>query len=211
VFTDRADAGRRLGLALAADPPPSPVVLGLTRGGVPVAAEVARSLDCPLDALVVRKLGSPRQPELALGAIAEDGVRLVDDDLVRRVGVSADALADIEARERAALDRRLRTLREGRPAVPLTGRSAVIIDDGVATGASARSACRVARARGASSVVLAVPVGPPGVERLFDDDADRVLVLEQPAWFAAVGQAYDDFSQTSDAEVIAVLRLLGQR
>src|SRR5690606_36606413 len=133
---------------------------GLPRGGVPVAAEVAAALDAPLDVILVRKLGVPFQPELAMGAIGEDGVRVLDDHLLAATGITADQVARVERRERAELDRRAATYRACRPRVPLAGRTVVIVDDGLATGATARAAIQVARAEGARRVVLAVPVAP---------------------------------------------------
>src|SRR5713226_5068289 len=157
-FRDRREAGQRLAELLASLRALSPLVLGLPRGGVPVAFEVARTLDAPLDILVVRKLGVPFQPELGMGAVGEDGVRVLNAEVVREAGVTDAQLAAIEARERAEVDQRAARLRGGRPAIPLTGRTVIIVDDGLATGATARAAIRVARARGAAQVVLAVPV-----------------------------------------------------
>lgn len=159
-FVDRAEAGRRLGRCLGHLRGETPVVLGLPRGGVPVAFEVAAALGAPLDALLVRKLGVPHQPELAMGAIGEDGVRVVDDDVVAASRVSAHDIADVEARERRELERRALRYRGDRPPLALTGRTAIVVDDGIATGSTARAACRVARAHGAERVVLAVPVAP---------------------------------------------------
>ena len=205
-FADRTDAGRRLARALLPLAGQDVVVLALPRGGVPVAAEVARALAAPLDVIVVRKLGVPGRPELALGAIGEAGARTVDDELVRRARVTPRELADVERRETAELERRVRRLRGGRSAVPLTGRTAVVVDDGIATGSTARAACQVARARGAAAVVLAVPVGPQGVERRMRPAADRVGCLHTPPVFLSVGQSYDDFSQTSDEQVADLLQ-----
>lgn len=208
-FTDRADAGRRLGARLVeklgADHGTDVVVLAMPRGGVPVAAEVARMLHAPLDVVVVRKLGVPWQPELAMGAIAEGGVRLLNDEVVGRGRVSGEQIDEVEARERVELERRSTLFRGEHAAVALEGRVVVVVDDGIATGSSARAACRSARARGAARVVLAVPVGPAGVERQMRDDADEVVCLETPMWLSAVGQAYADFRQTSDAEVVDLL------
>jgi putative phosphoribosyl transferase len=182
-------------------------VLGLPRGGVPVAFEVARALGAPLDVIVVRKLGLPSQPELAMGAIGEGGVRTVDRALVRRALVSDEELAAVEARERAELDRRARHLRGDRGPVPLAGRTAIVVDDGVATGSTARAACQVARAQGAAHVVLGVPVGPPDsiAELEAGDDIDEVVCFEIHPLFVAIGQFYADFTQTSDDEVLDLL------
>jgi putative phosphoribosyl transferase len=182
------------------------VVLGLPRGGVPVAAEVARAVGAPLDVVLVRKLGLPRRPELAMGAVGEDGVIVVNDDVVWAGRVDEATFDDVERRERAELDRRARQLRGDRPRLPLEGRTAVVVDDGVATGATARAACAVARAHGAARVVLAVPVGSPRALQEIAPVVDEVVCLESPERFAAVGQAYADFRPTEDDEVLALLR-----
>ena len=205
LFSDRPEAGRLLGEALRGHTDQGAVVLGLPRGGVPVAFEVARALGTPLDIVVVRKLGVPSQPELGLGAIGEGGVRVTNERVLRAAKVSADELAAIERRERLELERRAARFRAGRPAVPLAGKTVFIVDDGIATGSTARVACQVARARGARRVILAVPVGPPGVRASMQPDADDVVCLTTPADFFAVGQCYRDFSQTSDDEVVELL------
>jgi putative phosphoribosyl transferase len=210
VFVDRGDAGRQLGQRLAhlRDPEVAGgvVVLGLPRGGVRVAAEVAAALDAPLDVIVVRKLGVPSQPELAMGAISEGGVRLLQPETIHRSGVTRDELAAVARREGAELARRAELFRGDRTRVPLTGRIAVIVDDGIATGSSARAACLVARAQGAVRVVLAVPVAPFGWIRGLHDVADELIALVTPRELQAIGMWYSDFSQTSDGEVIACLR-----
>jgi putative phosphoribosyl transferase len=205
TFADRTDAGRRLGRRLAHLRGTDPVVVGLPRGGVPVAYEVARALDAPLDVIVVRKLGVPFQPELGMGAIAEGGVRIVDDEVVRRARVSPHAFAAVEARERVELDRRARLFRGDRPRVPFEGRTVVVVDDGLATGSTASAACRVARMQGAARVVLAVPVAPPETVERLRRDADELVCLQTPEWFFAIGAHYADFSQTPDEQVRALL------
>jgi len=182
------------------------VVLGLPRGGVPVAAQVAEALGAPLDVIIVRKLGVPVQPELAMGAIGEGGVRVLDEAVLRVARVSPDQLAAVEARERDELTRRARALRAVRSPEPLAGRIAVVVDDGLATGSTARAACQVARAHGAAGVVLAVPVAPAGWEARLAGVADECVAVATPEHLQAIGQFYDDFSQTSDAEVVACLR-----
>jgi putative phosphoribosyl transferase len=204
-FADRLDAGRRLAARLEHLRGEPVVVLGLPRGGVPVAAEVARTLGAPLDVLVVRKLGVPFQPELGMGAIGEDGARIVNDEIVRMVGISESEFAAVEARERAELERRARRFRGDRPRTALAGRTAVIVDDGIATGSTARAACQAARAQGASRVVLAVPVAPEGWQARIGGDADECIALDTPEPFWAIGQFYADFSQTSDDEVVNCL------
>ncbi len=204
-FADRTQAGRQLAVRLRELGLVDPVVLGLPRGGVPVAAEVARALHAPLDVIVVRKLGVPFQPELAMGAIGEDGALVVDFDVVRATAVTDREFEQVESRERAELARRTRTYRGDQPGISVAGRTVVIIDDGVATGSTARVACRVARDRGASRVILAVPVGPPGTEADCADAADDVVCLHTPPGFFAVGSCYADFRPVSDAEVADLL------
>jgi putative phosphoribosyl transferase len=204
-YIDRADAGRRLAERLLEYADQDIVVLGLPRGGVPVAFEVARALGAPLDVIVVRKLGVPFQPELGMGAIGEDGARIVNDSVVRAARVTREELEAVEATERIELERRARRFREVRPRVDLAGRTALIVDDGIATGSTARAACQVARAHGASRVILAVPVAPPDAPSRFVDKADEFVAVATPEPFYAVGQFYENFSQTSDEEVIELL------
>nr|WSS68936.1 phosphoribosyltransferase family protein [Streptomyces sp. NBC_01175] len=205
LFTDRTDAGRQLAEALRHLERRDPVVLGLPRGGVPVAYEVARALGAPLDVIVVRKLGVPYRPELGFGAIGEGGARVISDEIVRHAGVREKDLEAVERAEEAELLRRAQTYREGRPRLPLEGRTVVVVDDGVATGATARAACQVVRAQGASHVVLAVPVASPDVAARLREDVDEVVCLSTPHLFSAVGEWYRDFSQTSDEEVVSLL------
>ena len=205
TFADRADAGRHLAAALVAYCGPDAVVLGLPRGGVPVAAQVAHALGAPLDVLVVRKLGVPHQPELAFGAIGEGGVRVLNDVVLRRAGLSADDMAQVEDAERTELDRRLSRYRGGRDGRALSGKVAIIVDDGFATGATARAAAVVARAAGAARVVLAAPIGAPDTVAALREVADDVICLGAPPGFAAVGQGYRDFGQTTDEEVCDLL------
>jgi putative phosphoribosyl transferase len=205
VFRDRIDAGQQLAAVLGHLRGPDTVVVGLPRGGVPVAACVAEALEAPLDVILVRKLGVPFQPELAMGAIGEDDVRVVDAHIVRMVGVGAADLAAVEARERAELERRGERYRRGRQRTSLVGRTVVVVDDGVATGSTARAACQVARAEGARRVVLAVPVAPSDWTHRLGDAADEYVAVETPDDFSGVGQFYRDFTQTSDATVVALL------
>ena len=204
MFHDRTDAGRQLGAQLAGLRLDDVVVLGLPRGGVPVAAEVAAALSAPLDVIVVRKLGLPFQPEVAMGAIAEDGVRLLDRGLIERADVTPAQLDRVERAERANLDSRVALFRSGRPRVDLDGRTAIIVDDGIATGATASAACTVARGRGAARVIVAAPVGGlDAAQRVHG--ADEVICLTQPPGFHAVGAYYRDFGQTPEREVVALL------
>ncbi|GAA3125415.1 phosphoribosyltransferase family protein [Planomonospora alba] len=207
MFADRRDAGMRLAARVrerlgGVDA----VVVGLPRGGVPVAFEVAREIGAPLDVIVVRKLGVPAQPELGFGAIGEGGVRVLNDDVVRAVGVTPGEMAQVERRERDELDRRARRFRGDRPPVSLEGRTVVVVDDGIATGGTARAACRVARAHGAARVVSAIPVGAPDAIESLRGVADEVVCLHAPADLFAIGAWYTDFEQTSDAQVVELLQ-----
>ena len=204
-FRDRIDAGRRLADALREFRGPQTIVLGLPRGGVPVARQVADALGAPLDVLAVRKLGGPRHPEFAVGAIGETGVRLVDPEAVHLTRLSADELASVEESERLELARRLRLYRDGRERLDLDGQRVIVVDDGVATGATAAVACRVARRLGAAEVVLAVPVAPHDWESQLAGEADRFVAVMTPRDFWAVGQWYENFAQTTDDEVVALL------
>ena len=205
-FRDRSDAGRRLAQHLEKLRGQDVVVLGLPRGGVPVAAELAAALGAPLDVIVVRKLGVPFQHELAMGAVGEGGVLVVNQRVVGLAGVTPEELADAEQRERVELDSRVQRFRGGdRTRVPLTGRTAVLVDDGIATGSTARAACAVARALGAARIVLAVPVCARDTARQLAADVDELICLETPRDFVAVGQFYADFRATEDEEVVELL------
>jgi putative phosphoribosyl transferase len=210
-FRDRADAGRALAARLDHLRGEDIVVLGLPRGGVPVAAEVAAALEAPLDVIVVRKLGAPMQTELAMGAIGEGGILVRNEDVLAVAGISDAELDAAERRERRTLDERAAALRGDGPPVPLAGKTVVVVDDGIATGSTARAACLVARARGAARVVLAVPVAPASSLKSFASVADEVVCVDAPVQFFAVGQWYEDFSQTSDREVRELLRRAASR
>jgi putative phosphoribosyl transferase len=205
VFRDRRSAGALLGAEVARVGLSDAVVLGLPRGGVPVAAAVADAIGAPLDVIVVRKLGVPFHHELAMGAIGEDGTVVVNDDVLRSVRVSDDEFDRVERRERAELERRLQRLRAVRPREVVAGRCAVIVDDGVATGATMRAAIAVARAAGASRVVVATPVAPPDVVQTLSAEADAVVCLAEPDPFWAVGSWYRNFDAVSDEEVLALV------
>ncbi len=208
VFADRVDAGAQLAARLEPFRGRDAVVLGLPRGGVPVAAEVAKALDLPLDVIVVRKLGVPFQPELAMGAIGEEGARFLNRALIGRGKISPSDIESVERREREMLDARVSHLRRGQPRIDLHGKVAIVVDDGVATGATARVACRVARHLGAARVVLAVPVvAAQAVRELFaGPEADEVVSVSAPRSFRAVGAHYRDFTPTSDEEVVRLLK-----
>lgn len=205
VFYDRRTAGALLGVETAKVGLDRPIVLGLPRGGVPVAAEVAAALDAPLDVIVVRKLGVPGHSELAMGAVGENGVVVLNDDVVEYEAIDERAMVEVESRERSELDRRLARVRSVRPYEPLTGRSVVVVDDGVATGATMRAAILVARASGAAEVTVAVPVAPPDTVAMLSSVADHVVCLAQPEPFGSVGSWYRDFTPVDDDVVISLL------
>ncbi|NUL49275.1 phosphoribosyltransferase [Cellulosimicrobium funkei] len=229
-FTDRYDAGRQLAAILASrawSPDASaggtreqevtagvghqgvrPVVLGLPRGGVPVAEAVARELGAPLDVIMVRKLGVPVHPELAMGAIGEQGARVLDASIVRHFAVTEDQIAEVEQREQETLQRRGALFRAGRAPLDLHGASAVIVDDGMATGATSRVACSVARHLGAAHVVLAVPVAARDTVSAIKEsgEADEVVVVATPRFFRSVGEHYADFTAVEDEHVVAILQ-----
>ena len=204
-FTDRHDGGRELAERLRPLAAEDPVVLGLARGGVPVAYEVARALGAPLDVLVVRKIGAPGNPELGIGAIAEGDVRVLNQDLMRHLLVSAEELEAAVARARAEVDTRVQSYRGGRPPIELKGRTAIVIDDGLATGGTARAALRAVRARQPRRLVLAVPVGSPESVESLREEADEVVCLLQPELMWAVGLWYEHFEPTSNAEITRLL------
>src|SRR6516165_6496925 len=181
------------------------IVLGLPRGGVPVAYEVAKRLRAPLDVFIVRKLGVPGFEELAAGAIASGGVRVLNEDVTRAIPHADEAIEAVTARETAELERREQIYREGRPSPELRDRTVSLVDDGLAAGATMRAAVKALRQRGAAKIVVAVPVGPPDTCREFEDVADEVVCASAPEYFQAVGQYYEDFSQTSDQEVRELL------
>jgi putative phosphoribosyl transferase len=205
TFSDRREAGRMLAARLLEHDLDDPVVIALPRGGVPVGYEVATALGAPLDIGLVRKLGHPNQPELGLGAIGEDGTVVLDARAMEGFGITRSQIDPIAAREAAELDRRRRLYRGDRPPVPIRGRTAVVVDDGIATGVTASAASRVLKAQGAARVVLAVPVCPEGTADRIDGGIDEVVSLAAPRHFSSVGAWYGDFSQTSDEEVVELL------
>jgi putative phosphoribosyl transferase len=205
LFVDRTEAGRHLAQRLRHLRGADVVVLGLPRGGVPVAFEVAEELRAPLDVIVVRKLGVPFQPEYGFGAIGEGGVRIVDDYVVRHTRLTGPQISEVETSERVLLGRRVSQLCGDHPPVPLAGRMVIIVDDGIATGSTARAACLVARARGASRVITAAPVGSVEGTAALRRNADEVTCLHTPAPFFAVGEWYGDFGQVTDEEVTILL------
>jgi putative phosphoribosyl transferase len=205
MFKDRADAGRGLARRLEFLRGADVVVLALPRGGVPVGYEVANALGAPLDVVVVRKLGVPYQPELAMGAIGEGGVRVLNEAVLSGLRLAPAQIAGVEDRERAELARRTAMYRAGRAPADITGRIAVVVDDGIATGSTARAACQIARLQGAALVILAVPVGAPESIEGLRNSCDQVICLHAPALLCAVGQYYEDFRPVSDEAVADLL------
>jgi len=205
-FADRRDAGRRLAERLAPLAGEAPIVVALPRGGVPVAREVATALGAPLEILAVRKLGAPHNPEYGIGAVAEDGTRVIDAGAVAALGIDGGTLDALIARETAELRRRVDAYRGDRPALDLEGRTAIVVDDGVATGVTDTAALRAVRARRPARAVLAVPVCPPDSAARLSEEADEVICLAMPPLLYGVGQWYRDFSQVTDEEVVAALR-----
>jgi putative phosphoribosyl transferase len=205
MFADRRDAGAQLAEVLTKHAAAKPIVVGLPRGGVPVAAQVASRLGAPLDVVVVRKLGCPWQPELGIGALAEGGVRVLNEVLIDELGIGRDDLDAVIAREQAEVDRRVRRYRQGRAPIPLTDRVVILVDDGLATGYTARAAIESMRRRGANRVILAVPVASKDSAANLREAADEVVVLSTPPWLFAIGEFYEDFSQTTDEEVMDLL------
>ncbi len=204
-FADRRQAGRQLATLLEPYRPAQPVVVGIPRGGVPVAAEIARALQAPLDIVLVRKVGAPQNPEYAIGALAEGGVQVISREAVRMLGISERQLTALLRRVHEDLDDRLRRYRGERGPVDLAGRTAILVDDGLATGRSARAAIAALRRRGASHVILAVPVAAPESVRALREEADEVVCVQMPEDLWAVGYWYEDFRPTTDEEVAALL------
>lgn len=209
VFRDREEAGRLLADPLRGYAGAGTIVVGLPRGGVPVASEVARALGLPLDVFVVRKLGVPFQPELAMGAIASGDVLVRNESVLRMLPDPDQSLELVRRREAAVLAERERRYRGARPALDPAGKTVIVVDDGIATGSTMKAAIRALRAAGAGQVVVAVPVAPPDTCRELESLADEVVCLQAPQMFSAVGQWYEDFSQTSDEEVQRLLESAG--
>jgi putative phosphoribosyl transferase len=206
MFQNREEAGRKLGERLHAYAGrEETIVLGVPRGGVVVAYEVAKALDVPLDVLVLRKLGVPWQEELAFGAIAAGGVRILDDDTVELLSLSQADIERVAAKEQIELERRERTYRAGKAPLDLRGKTVILVDDGIATGASARAAIHALRAMGPQRIVLAVPVAPRATAERLGEEADEVVCAETPETFYAIGQFYADFFPVEDLKVIGLL------
>src|SRR5438132_3874121 len=206
AFPNRAEAGRVLGLKLSKYAGRDDViVLGLPRGGVPVAYEVAQARRVPRDVCIVRKLGVPGFEELAVGAIASGGVRVLNDDVARALPNADEIIESVTAKETIELQRREQSYRDGRPAPELRDKTIILVDDGLATGATMRAAVKALRQRGAAKIVVAVPVGPPDTCHEIEEQADETVCLSMPEFFQAVGQYYEDFSQTTDEDVRQLL------
>lgn len=207
IFSDRVEAGRRLAEALREYEGKEVVVLAIPRGGVVVGYQVAKRLGAPLDVIAPRKIGAPHNPELAIGAVAEDGTIILDEGLVRSLGVPESYIGEESERQREEIRRRLRLYRGEAPYPELKGHVVILVDDGVATGSTAKAALASIRRRGPEEVVVAIPVAPPSTARELEEEADRVVCLYTPEPFYAIGQFYRDFSQTSDEEVVGLLEL----
>ena len=207
-FRDRSDAGRALAQALVKYKDERPVILALPRGGVPVAAEVAAALKAPLDLILVRKIGVPMQPELAMGAVVDGKTPLVvrNEDVIAMAGISDEEFKAVRGRELAEIERRRERYLGGRLPVEIAGRTVIIVDDGIATGATTRAALRAIRARKPKKLVLAVPVAPTDTIEAMYGEADEIVSLEQHILFGAIGIYYSDFRQISDEEVIEILK-----
>ena len=205
LFTDRHDAGKRLAHVLMTYQADLPVVVGLPRGGVPVAYEVAKALGAPLDVLGVRKLGAPGNPEYGIGAIAEEGVRVASRHDLAELNISQSTLSDLITRETAELQSRLASIRAVHPPVDVAGRTVLLIDDGLATGITAVAAVRALRLRGANKIVLAIPVCAASMPETLRNEVDAVHCVASPGHLGSVGGWYEDFTQTTDEEVLALL------
>ncbi len=207
-FRDRLDAGRKLAAALAGYKDQQPVILALPRGGVPVAAEVAAALNAPLDLILVRKIGVPFQPELAMGAVVDGGAPMIvrNEDVIRLAGIEESDFKSVCDSELAEIERRRQSYLGNRERVDVTGRAAIVVDDGIATGATTRAALRATRMRNPKKLVLAVPVAPTENLAAMRAEADEVVCLEDHELFGAIGFYYQDFRQVSDEEVIEMLR-----
>ncbi len=206
IFQDRRDAGCRLAKRLLHYRDENPVVLALPRGGVPVGAEISRALDAPLDIIVARKLGAPGQPELAIGAIAPGGVRLINERLVRRLGIPEDWIEQTAEKELAEVQRRMRRFRKDRPASQVIDRSVILVDDGIATGMTARAAIQAIHTEEPRRIILAVPVCEKETAEKLSQEIDELVCLEIPADLWAIGLWYRDFHQVPDEEVIDLLQ-----
>jgi len=210
-FSDRVEAGKRLASALRDFAGKNGIVLAIPRGGVVVGYEIAKALSLPLDVIIPRKIGAPDNPELAIGAMTEDGTIILDDNLITYIGVQRDYIKAESERQKHEIERRLKLYRQNEPYPSLKGLDVVIVDDGIATGSTMKAALASVKNRGASTVTVAVPVGPPSTIKELKKQAARVVCLYTPEYFQAIGQFYTDFNQTTDEEVIQLLKQSKQK
>ena len=204
-FVDRVDAGKRLASALKNFSSKKGIVLSIPRGGVVVGYMIAKTLNLPLDIIIPRKIGAPDNPELAIGAVAEDGTAILDQNLIKYLGVSREYVIEETERQKQEIKRRLKLYRQDASYADLKGLDVIVVDDGIATGSTMKAALASVKNRGASSITVAVPVGPPSTIEELEKMADRVVCLFTPDFFQAIGEFYRDFSQTSDEDVIGLL------
>ncbi len=205
-FADRVEAGKRLALAFADFVGKNAIVLAIPRGGVVVGYEIAEELNLPLDVIIPRKIGAPDNSELAIGAMTEDGTIILDENLVSYLGVPHDYVKEESARQKSEIERRLKVYRGNEPYPNLNGRDVIVVDDGIATGSTMKAALASVKNKGARTVIVAIPVGPPSTIEELNKRADRVVCLYTPEYFQAIGQFYVDFNQTTDEEVIQLLK-----
>ena len=210
-FSDRVEAGKRLTSAMRDFAGKNGIVLAIPRGGVVVGYEIAKALNLPLDVIIPRKIGAPANPELAIGAMTEDGTIILDDNLITYIGVQRDYIKAESERQKHEIERRLKLYRQNEPYPSLKGLDVVIVDDGIATGSTMKAALASVKNRGASTVTVAVPVGPPSTIKELKKQAARVVCLYTPEYFQAIGQFYTDFNQTTDEEVIQLLKQSKQK
>lgn len=205
-FSNRVDAGKRLAKALKDFAGKDAVVLAIPRGGVIVGYEIADALDLPLDLIIPHKLGAPDNPELAIGAITEDGSKVIDSSIVAYLDVSYEYIEEESERQKREIERRLKMYRQGMPPRELKDKEVIVVDDGIATGSTMKAALVSVKNKGAKSITVAIPVGPPSTIEELKKLADNVICIYTPGYFQAIGQFYEDFSQTSDQEVIDLLK-----
>jgi len=205
-FTDRIEAGKLLASALADFAGENTIVLAIPRGGVVVGYEIAKALNLPLDVIIPHKIGAPNNPELAIGAMTEDGTIILENNLIKYLGVPEDYIKEESELQKREIERRLKFYRQNAPYPNLRGYDVIIVDDGIATGSTMKAALASVKNRGAKTVTVAVPVGPPSTIKELKKQADRVVCLYTPEYFLAIGQFFKDFSQTTDEEVIQMLR-----
>jgi putative phosphoribosyl transferase len=211
IFADRIEAGKRLAIALKKIPIKDGIVLAIPRGGVVVGFEVADMLNLPLDVIIPRKIGAPNNPELAIGAMTEDGTIILDEKLVAYLSVSEDYIKQESERQQLEINRRLKLYRQDTAYPKLKGLDVIIVDDGIATGSTMKAALASVKNRDANTVTIAIPVGPPSTIMELKKQADNVVCLFTPEYFSAIGEFFDDFTQTTDEEVITLLRVSKQK